>query len=74
MNETFTVRFHVDSQYSSFIEDCEYKIHASRHDPGAVEVIVPDVDEVLIESMSDDDLAEFFGLPSEGLVYTERPD
>lgn len=70
-NETFTVEFHVDSK-SSCLEHLDYKISASRHDPGAVCIIVEEVDSVLIDSMQDDELAEFFGIESEGLIYTNR--
>lgn len=69
--ETFTVEFHVDSS-SSCLENLDYKISASRHDPGAVCIIVPDVNSVLIDSLRDDELAEFFGIDSEGLIYTDR--
>jgi hypothetical protein len=72
MTETFTVVFHVDSAYVLDMEDLDYKMHSSAEDPGAVAVIVPEVDEALIESLQDDELAEFFGIPSEGLVYTDR--
>lgn len=70
-SETFTVEFHVDSS-SSCLENLDYKITASRHDPGAVCIIVPDVDSALIDSMGDDELAVFFGIESEGLIYTNR--
>lgn len=70
-NETFTVEFHVDSKSSTF-EDLDYKITASWHDPGAICIIVPDVDSVLIDSLRDDELAEFFGIESEDLIYTDR--
>lgn len=69
---TYTVIFHVDSEYVGEMEDLEFKINSSQEDPGAVAVIVPEVDEVLIESLQDDELAEFFGIPSEGLIYTDR--
>lgn len=72
MTETFTVVFHVDSEYVGEMEDLEYKVTASQDDPNAVAVIVPEVDETLIESLQDDELAEFFGIPSEGLIYTDR--
>lgn len=72
MTETFTVVFHVDSEYVGEMEDLDYKVTASQDDPNAVAVIVPEVDETLIESLQDDELAEFFGIPSEGLIYTDR--
>lgn len=69
--ETFTVEFHVDSS-SSCLENLDYKITASQHDPGAVCIIVEDVSEVLIDGLRDDELAEFFGIESEDLIYTNR--
>ena len=35
-------------------------------------ITVPDVSEVLIDGLRDDELAEFFGIESEGLIYTNR--
>jgi hypothetical protein len=37
-----------------------------------LKITVPDVDSVLIDSLNDDELAEFFGIDSEGLIYTNR--
>jgi hypothetical protein len=71
-SETFTVEFHVDSR-SSCLENLDYKITASQHDPNAVCIIVEEVDEVLLCGLRDDDLAEFFGIESEDLIYTNRP-
>ena len=59
MAETFTVLFTVDSDYTSELEDIEYKVQSSSEDPDAIVVIVPEVDEVLLESLRDDELAEF---------------
>lgn len=70
-DETFTVEFHVESG-SPGLEDLDYKVTASREDPGAVVVIVPKVDSTLIDSLRDDELAEFFGIDSEDLIYTNR--
>ena len=70
-DKTFTVEFHVNSS-SPCLENLDYKITASRHDPNAICVIVPDVDSVLIDSLRDDELAESFGIKSEGLIYTNR--
>jgi len=70
-DETFTVEFHVDSG-SPCLENLDYKITASREDSGAVVVIVPEVDSTLIVSLNDDELAEFFGIDSENLIYTDR--
>lgn len=71
-DETFTVEFHVDSS-SSCLENLDYKITSSQHDPNAVCIIVEDVGEVLLCGLRDDDLAEFFGIESEDLIYTNRP-
>lgn len=70
-NETFTVEFHVDSG-SACLEDLNYEITASWQNPGAICIIVPDVDSVLIDSLRDDELAGFFGIDSEDLIYTDR--
>ena len=70
-DETFIVKFHVNSS-SPCLKNLDYKITASQHDPGAVCIIVPDVDSALIDSLRDDELAEFFGIESEGLIYTNR--
>ena len=66
--ETFTVKFYIDSECFD-PEDTTYS-----HEIVGDEVIVtvPNVDETLIESLQDDELAEFFGLESEGLIYTNR--
>ena len=70
-SETFSVEFHVDSS-SPCLKNLDYKITASQHDPGAVCIIVPDVDSALVDSLRDDELAESFGIESEGLIYTNR--
>lgn len=78
-DETFTVEFHVDSGSNLndgcldiFYHDTEHKVTASQHDPNAICVIVKGVDSTLIDSLQDDELAEFFGIDSEGLIYTNR--
>lgn len=70
-SETFTVEFHVDSS-SSCLKHLDYKISASRRDPNAVCIIVPDISSLLIDGLRDDDLAEFCGIDSEDLIYTNR--
>ena len=69
-DETFTVEFHVDS--STRLHDTEHKVTASQHDPGAICIIVKDVDSTLIDTLRDEELAEFYGIDSEGLIYTNR--
>ena len=70
-SETFSVEFHVNSS-SPCLKNLDYKITASQHDPGAVCIIVPDVGSALVDNLQDDELAEFFGIESEGLIYTNR--
>lgn len=67
---TFTVYFHVDS--AARLHDTEHKVMPSLADPNAVCVIVKGVDSTLIDSLRDEELAEFFGIDSEGLIYTNR--
>ena len=69
-DETFTVEFHVDS--ATCLHDTEHKVTASQHDPNAICVIVKGVDSLLIDSLRDEELAEFYGIDSEGLIYTNR--
>lgn len=73
MAETFSVLFHIDSECVD-VENLpdSYKVNASPEDPGAVCITVPDVDSKLIDSLRDDELAEFLGIESEGLIYTDR--
>ena len=70
-SETFSVEFHVNSS-SPCLKNLDYKITSSPHDPGAVCIIVPDVGSALVDNLQDDELAEFFGIESEGLIYTNR--
>jgi len=69
-DETFTVEFHVDA--STRFEVPGAKVTASRHYPDAVCIIVPDLSSLLIDGLRDDELAEFCGIDSEGLIYTNR--
>lgn len=69
-DEVFEVEFHVDA--STRFEVPDAKVTASQHDPKAVCIIVPGISSLLIDSLSDDDLAEFCGIDSEGLIYTNR--
>ena len=66
--ETFPVIFYIDSECF----DPEDTTYSYRIEGDKVIVTVPNVDETLIESLQDDELAEFFGLESEGLIYTDR--
>ena len=67
-NETFTVKFYIDSECFN----PEHTTYPHKITGDQVIVTVPNVDETLIESLQDDELAEFFGLESEGLIYTNR--
>ena len=70
-NETFTVEFHVDWECPA-LEDLNHKIKSSTRKSDAVCIIVEDVDSALIDSLQDDELAEFFGIDREHLIYTNR--
>jgi hypothetical protein len=73
MSETFSVQFHVDTECVD-VDDLpeNFRVNASREDPGAICITVPNVDATLIDSLGDDELAELFGIESEGLIYTDR--
>lgn len=70
--ETINLRFTLDQEcpINDYLEDgiiTEY----FPLDDGMYQVIFKNVDDVLIESMNPDDLAEFFGIESEFLIATE---
>ena len=67
-NETFTVKFHIDTECF----DPENMLYGFKILGDQTIITVPNVDETLIESLQDDELAEFFGIESEGLIYTNR--
>lgn len=62
-----TVIFHlnVETDLEEFLEEYPQQV---RQDDDCLIVSVP-CDEVLLESLAPDELAEFYGLDSEGLVY-----
>ena len=66
--ETFTVKFHIDTECF----DPENMPYGFKVLGDETIITVPNVDETLIESLRDDELAEFFGIESEGLIYTNR--
>jgi len=70
-DEIFEVEFHVDWKCPA-LEDLNYKIKSSTRQSDAVCIIVPDISSLLIDSLSDNDLAEFCGIDSEHLIYTNR--
>ena len=63
MNSEFSLYNDIIDYYCDFDDENNY-----------TNVYVDDVDDVLINNMSDDELCEFFGLESEFLVYTNRRD
>ena len=67
-NETFSVKFHIDTECF----DPENMPYGFKVLGDQTIITVPNVDETLIESLQDDELAEFFGIESEGLIYTNR--
>ena len=69
--ETFTVEFTIDTECLSDDLSC-YEIKQSPAIPDAVVVIVPDVSEWLIDTLSDEQLAHHCGIEIEGLIYTNR--
>lgn len=68
-----TVKFTFNQDYALsndvFNYYCDYDDESNY-----LNVYVDDVDDVLINNMTDDELCEFFGLDSEFLVYTNRSD
>jgi len=69
--ETINLRFTIDR--CADIEDLldSDDIFQVMSQPNCFQVIVEDVDEALIESLNDTELAEFFGIESEFLIATE---
>ena len=68
---TFVVEFTIDADCWSDDLAC-YKVEKSPHDPDALVVIVPDVSEWLVDTLSDEQLAHHCGISIEGLIYTNR--
>ena len=69
--ETFTVEFTIDCESVTDDLSC-YEMKQSPLDSDAVVVIVPDVSEWLIDTLSDEQLAHHCGVNIEGLIYTNR--
>jgi len=64
---------HVDKEYEDELLDLGLPYSKSSFDCNAFTVNIPleSDDETLIDSLHHDELVEFFGLSSEGVVYTE---
>ncbi len=64
---------HVDKEYEEDLLYADLAYSQSEFDPNAFVVSIPleSDDDVLIESLQCDELVEFFGISSEGVVYTE---
>ena len=67
-NETFTVKFHIDTECF----DPENMPYGFKVLGDETIITVPNVSEVLIDWLRDDELAEHFGIESEGLIYINR--
>lgn len=68
-----TVTFTMNSEYAEQADIIDY--YCDYDDENQyLNVYVDDVDDVLINNMTDDELCEFYGLESEFLVYTNRRD
>ena len=70
------VTFHVDTEYAEDLDELDFgkgaSIRPDNYDPDVVLVTIEDVDDVLVEGLNDGELAEFFGISEEGLIYTDR--
>ena len=72
MTEILDLRFTLDSEcpIDDYLEDGLITEYFTTNE-GDYQVIFKDVDEVLIESLRTEELAEFFGLDSEFVTYLE---
>lgn len=68
LNIRFTL--HEDTPIDEYLEDGIIDTSFPQDD-GTHQVIIKDVDEVLIESLNADELAEFFGIDSEFVIACE---
>ncbi len=70
--ETINLRFTLDQEcpVDEYMDEGFFNDYFTLDD-GTYQVIIKNVDDVLIESMNPDDLAEFFGIESEFLIATE---
>ena len=70
--ETVAVRFTLDPEFPveeyllEGIIDCAFP-----QEDGSYQVIIKDVDEVLIETLRTDEIAEFLGIETEFVTYCE---
>ena len=70
-SETFVVEFTLDAECVTDDLSC-YEMKQSTAIPDAIVVIVPDVSQWLIDTLSDEQLAQHCGVNIEGLIYTNR--
>lgn len=70
--DTINIRFTLESEtpIDDYLQDGIISEYIS-NDDGTYSVIEKDVDEVLIESLQADELAEFFGIDTEFVVAAE---
>ena len=69
--DTLNLRFTIDrcADIQDLLDDDSIDCVFTNDD--SFQVIIKDVDEVLIESLGPDELAEFFGIESEFVIATE---
>lgn len=72
MTETVSLRYTLDEEcpIDEYFGDDTFQA-IIKQDNGTYQAIINGVDEVLIESMNPDDLAEFFGLEPEFVIAVE---
>jgi hypothetical protein len=63
---TLTEDFPIEEYLLEGLIDCAFP-----QDDGSYQVIIKDVDEVLIETLRTDEIAEFLGIESEFVTYCE---
>jgi hypothetical protein len=70
--ELINLRFTLDQEcpVDEYMDEGYFNDYFTRDD-GTYQVIIKNVDDVLIESLTPDDLVEFFGIDSEFLIATE---
>lgn len=68
-----TVKFTFNSEYCLHNDIIDYYCDVD-DETNYLNVYIDDVDDVLINNLTDDELCEFYGLESDFLVYTNRRD